>query len=46
MIRRRNLWVPGVLNRSQLFLSRLAPRKLITLITGSAYRKALDAAAR
>jgi short-subunit dehydrogenase len=46
MIKRRNLWVPGVLNRSQLFMSRLAPRKLITLITRTAYRKALDAAAQ
>jgi len=35
-----------VLNRSQLFMSRLAPRKLITLITRTAYRKALDAAAQ
>lgn len=39
---RKTLFVPGRLNRSQLFAARFVPRRLITLITQNAYRKALN----
>lgn len=39
---RRALFVPGVLNRIQLFFSRLVPRNLVASIAQVAYRKALD----
>ncbi|HEX5276287.1 MAG TPA: SDR family NAD(P)-dependent oxidoreductase [Fluviicoccus sp.] len=45
MRRRDGIAVPGLLNRAQLFATRLAPRKLITFITGTTYRKALKAGA-
>jgi len=38
---RRALYVPGVLNRIQLFFSRFVPRNLVAFIAQSAYRKAL-----
>lgn len=43
MRRRRPLHVPGVLNRTQLFLTRFLPRQLLAAIARSAYSKALDA---
>ncbi len=46
MIARRSLAVPGWLNRLQVFFSRFAPRKLITVIARKAYEKALATRAR
>ena len=40
---RKELYVPGRLNRTQLLMARLVPRKVIAAITGAAYRKALMA---
>lgn len=40
---RRPLYVPGVLNRGQLLLTRLVPRSLVNLITRKSYEKALGA---
>ncbi len=45
MRRREGLSVPGLLNRGQLFATRLMPRGLINFITGTTYRKALKAGA-
>lgn len=41
--RREPLRVPGLLNRAQLFLTRLAPRAVVGAVTRTAYRKALQA---
>lgn len=41
MVARDYLHVPGLLNRVQLFLPRLVPRKLSTAIVARAYRKLL-----
>lgn len=40
---RKMLKVPGAMNQAQVFMSRFAPRKLLTTITGMAYKKALEA---
>lgn len=42
MQERRYLYVPGVLNRVQLFFSRFVPRKVLGFITRTAYQKALQ----
>lgn len=39
---RKTLFVPGLLNRTQLFATRFAPRSLIALITQKTYSKALS----
>ncbi len=44
MASRKLLYVPGHLNRAQLFLTRFAPRGLVGLITQSTYKKALASA--
>lgn len=41
MIKRTHIHVPGLLNRTQLLLSRAVPRKLLGMIAANAYRKAL-----
>ena len=41
---RQTLAVPGLLNKQQLFLTRLAPRKLIGFMTRKAYERVLDKA--
>lgn len=41
MVERRYLHVPGVLNRLQLLLPRIAPRRLVSAVVANAYRKAL-----
>lgn len=41
MVDRQYLYVPGALNKVQLFLSRMVPRKLLGFIAASAYKKAL-----
>ena len=40
---RRTLYVPGTLNRLQVFMARFAPRALIARVAHDAYRRALDA---
>lgn len=40
---RRTLYVPGRLNRLQVFMARFAPRALIARVAHDAYRRALDA---
>lgn len=42
MIKRSHIHVPGLLNRTQLLLSRAVPRKLLGFIAANAYRKALS----
>lgn len=39
---RKMLYIPGKLNQLQILGTRFAPRKLLTKITGTAYRKALN----
>ena len=41
MTTRQTFSVPGMLNKSQLFLTRFMPRSLVGFVTQSAYRKAL-----
>jgi short-subunit dehydrogenase len=41
---RKAIYVPGQLNRAQLFLTRFAPRSLVGFITQSTYKKALASA--
>lgn len=41
---RKPLFVPGRLNRTQLFATRFAPRSLVASIARNAYRKVLDKA--
>ena len=45
MVARKSLAVPGWLNRLQLFVARLVPRKLTMVIARIAFRKALAAKA-
>ena len=42
MQKRRYLYVPGFLNRVQLFFSRFMPRKALGFIARTAYKKALE----
>jgi short-subunit dehydrogenase len=41
---RKKVFVPGTLNRLQLFMTRFAPRAFVNRITHDAYRRALDEA--
>lgn len=43
--KRKTIFVPGRLNRAQLFASRFAPRSLLTHIVQKTYSKALNASA-
>jgi len=45
MVARKRLLVPGRLNRMQLFMTRLVPRRLAAALTANAYRRALNASA-
>lgn len=42
MVTRQHVYVPGMLNKAQLFLSRAVPRKLLGFIAANTYRKALS----
>lgn len=42
MVSRRSLFVPGSINKLQLFGARLLPRKVLTFFAGNLYEKALN----
>jgi uncharacterized protein len=46
IVQRRYLYVPGQLNRFQLFLPRLLPRRLVGRVLANTYQKALEARPR